>query len=137
MNPGLLLSDDFLFISRIQGHARATGLEVKSVRTASALLEQTRAVKPTCVLMDLNLGGLDIGSVVTGLKALEPAPTIVGYGSHVDAATLKRAREAGCDWVFPRSKFVEELPTALAAWFGAAKPLSGVDPAGEETIERV
>ena len=40
-------------------------------------------------------------------------PTIIGYGSHVDTATLKAARDAGCDVVLPRSKFVEELAHLL------------------------
>jgi len=43
---------------------------------------------------------------------------VVGYGSHVDADTLHAARVAGCDPVLPRSRFVEELPTALAGWLG-------------------
>ena len=35
-----------------------------------------------------------------------------------DMTTLKKARDAGCDLVLPRSKFVEELATAttLATW---------------------
>ena len=41
--------------------------------------------------------------LVTRLKAHAASPRIVAYGSHVDAATLKRAREAGCDRVLPRS----------------------------------
>jgi hypothetical protein len=44
-------------------------------------------------------------------------PRIVAYGSHVDTAGLRKAREAGCDLVWPRSKFVAELPGALQAWF--------------------
>ena len=31
-------------------------------------------------------------------------------------ALVKAAREAGCDLVLPRSKFVEELATALPKW---------------------
>jgi hypothetical protein len=45
-----------------------------------------------------------------------PIPRVVAYGSHVDAQGLAAARAAGCDLVLPRSKFVEELPTALALW---------------------
>ena len=46
-------------------------------------------------------------------------PRMVAYGSHVDAAVLRAAREAGCDPVLPRSKFVEELPRALPEWMRA------------------
>ena len=35
------------------------------------------------------------------------------------AETLRRARAAGFDVVWPRSKFSEELETALPRWLGA------------------
>ena len=54
--------------------------------------------------------------MVPALKALDPAPMVIGYGSHVAAAALQAAREAGCDLVVPNSKFVELLPTDLAEW---------------------
>jgi len=43
-------------------------------------------------------------------------PRVVAYGSHVDAAGLKAARDAGCDVVLPRSAFVEQLPVKLREW---------------------
>ena len=52
----------------------------------------------------------------------DPPPRVVAYGSHVDVETLRKAREAGCDPVLPRSKFVEELPKELPAWMGASEP---------------
>jgi DNA-binding NarL/FixJ family response regulator len=116
MSLALLLSDDFLFISRIQGHARAANLTVDSVRRPSDLVARANDKRPSCVLIDLHVDGLEIAAVVPELKALDPAPFLVGYGSHVDVATLKAAREAGCDLVLPRSKFVEELPTSLGKW---------------------
>jgi FixJ family two-component response regulator len=116
MSVGLLLTDDFLFISRVQGHARALGLDVRSVRTPEALLAKAGEVKPACVLLDVHVAGDKIGELVPALKALESAPTVVGYGSHVDVAALKAARDAGCDSVMPNSKFVDLLPTELPAW---------------------
>jgi ActR/RegA family two-component response regulator len=117
MTPtGLLLSDDMLFISRITGTARSLGLEIKPARNAANLLGQAKAQSPACVLVDLQNAGLDIVALVSDLKSAGN-PFIVGYGSHVDAATLKAAREAGCDLVLPRSQFVEELATELPSWF--------------------
>jgi hypothetical protein len=40
---------------------------------------------------------------------------IVAFGSHVDTDTLKAARQAGCDHVWARSRFVDELPQVVAA----------------------
>ena len=40
---------------------------------------------------------------------------IYAFGSHVDTDALKAARQAGCDHVWARSRFVEELPQVVAA----------------------
>ena len=111
----LLLSDDLLFTSRIIGTARALGLEMKSARGTAELLALAVTSAPPCVLLDLQNPGLDIAALVRDLKSAGK-PTIIGYGSHVDTATLKAARDAGCDVVLPRSKFVEDLATALPQW---------------------
>lgn len=112
---GLLLSDDLIFTSRVTATARAHGIEVTAHHDAAALLRQAKAKPPTCVLVDLQNPGLDIFALAAELKSAN-APTIVGYGSHVDAESLKKARLAGCDVVLPRSKFVESLETELAGW---------------------
>ena len=70
---------------------------------------------PQCLLVDLNNPGLSIVDLMGALP--EPRPLVVGYGSHVDAAKLKAAGDAGCDVILPRSKFVDELAKSLPAWF--------------------
>jgi len=69
------------------------------------------------VLVDLANPGLVIVGLMKSLAHLAPRPVVVGYGSHVDTATLQAARDAGCDVVWPRSKFVAELATAMRQWF--------------------
>jgi DNA-binding NarL/FixJ family response regulator len=113
---GLLLSDDLIFTSRIAGEARALGLTIKSARSADALLALARQESPGCVIVDLANHGLVLPELMRQLAELG-SPRVVAYGSHVDAATLRAARESGCDPVLPRSKFVEELPSALPLWF--------------------
>jgi CheY-like chemotaxis protein len=114
---GYLLCDDLIFASRITGTARALGLEVQAVRSVAQLQSLIGQHTPRCLLVDLNLAGLSIGDLLKSLP--QPRPFLVGYGSHVDTATLRAAREAGCDLVLPRSKFVEDLPTALPDWLAA------------------
>jgi CheY-like chemotaxis protein len=119
-NPplGLLLSDDLLFVSRISGTARDLGFPVKPARTAAVLADLARQQDPCCVLVDLANPGLDLPGLLCRLReTCARMPRVVAYGSHVDTATLRAAREAGCDVVLPRSKFVEDLPRALAEWF--------------------
>ena len=115
---GLLLSDDLMFNSRITGTGRDLGLNVKTARSSSVLLDMAKQHAPKCVILDLANSGLVIDDVVAALRGGEAAPYLVAYGSHVDAATLKAARDAGCDVVLPRSKFVEELPREMRRWFG-------------------
>jgi DNA-binding NarL/FixJ family response regulator len=115
----ILLSDDLMFTSRITGTGRNLGLPIRAARTADAVVNLARQQPPTCVIVDLANASLRIADLMAELGALPSRPRIVGYGSHVDTATLRAAREAGCDIVLPRSKFVEELPTALPAWLAA------------------
>ena len=69
------------------------------------------------MIVDLANPGLDINELVRRLhETCTPPPRVVAYGSHVDTAGLRAAREAGCDPVLPRSKFVEDLATALPTW---------------------
>jgi DNA-binding NarL/FixJ family response regulator len=110
------LSDDLLFASRVTGTAHALNLPLTSARTPDALLTQAQQQLPTCVIVDLAHPGLALPELLAGLAALPARPRVVAYGSHVDAATLRAARDAGCDVVLPRSKFVEDLATALPAW---------------------
>lgn len=119
---GLLLSDDLIFISRVTGTGRDLGFPIRSAKNADGLLALAEKDPPACVIVDLSNPGLQIDQFVATLKQSTPAPTVVAYGSHVDTATLKAARAAGCDSVMPRSQFVEALPRDLPQWM---KPAAG------------
>jgi DNA-binding NarL/FixJ family response regulator len=109
-----------IFTSRITGTGKDLGHTIKPARSPEALLALAREQTPRFVIIDLSNPGLNIAELLAGLKAAcLPMPYVVAYGSHVDTATLRTAREAGCDIVWPRSKFVEELPKALPLWFTA------------------
>jgi DNA-binding NarL/FixJ family response regulator len=116
MNEAVMLCDDLIFVSRVAGTAKALGLTLRSTKSARDLLIFCKQAPPRCVIINLNAPELDIDSVARELAQLQPRPTLVGYGSHVDAATLKKGRAAGLDVVWPRSKFVEELESALPGW---------------------
>jgi CheY-like chemotaxis protein len=114
--PGLLLSDDLIFTSRITGTARGLGLEVRQVRALDRLIETAKQVGTRCVILDLAFPGLDLSALMRTLGELEAPPRVVAYGSHVDAASLQAARAAGCQPTLPRSKFVEDLARDLPHW---------------------
>src|SRR5262245_26461392 len=116
---GILLCDDLIFTSRIVGTGRDLSLELRSAKTIPALFEQAHKQPPSCVILDLSLAGSEIAFTVEQLRQIAPLARIVAYGSHVDAATLKASRDAGCDPVLPRSQFVERLPMDLPGWLQA------------------
>jgi DNA-binding NarL/FixJ family response regulator len=118
---GLLLCDDLIFASRITGTAKALGFSLRCVKTPAELLPLARQSPPRFVILDLHVPQLKIEDLVRELADLQPRPFLVGYGSHVDTATLKSAREAGCDLVWPRSKFVDELAAAMPRWFSSTE----------------
>jgi DNA-binding NarL/FixJ family response regulator len=122
---GLLLSDDLIFNSRVVGTGKDLGHAIKTARSAEGLLTLAREQTPNCVIVDLSNPGLKVADLLAGLASVcSSMPMVVAYGSHVDTATLRGAREAGCDIVWPRSKFVEELPQALPGWFAPPAPAS-------------
>ena len=111
-----LLCDDLMWTSRVTGTAQALGLQVKAVRTLEQLEQRCREAPPRCVIIDLGTAHMDAAEVVR-VKAICPEPPrFTAYGSHVDVATLKAVREAGCDPVLPRSRMAEELADLLRAW---------------------
>src|SRR5205807_2397444 len=104
----------------ITGTARALGLSVKPVRSIKLLQAAVKERMPACVIVDLAHPGLVLEDFIGNLKdSCNTMPRLVAYGSHVDAAGLKAARDAGCDVVLPRSKFVEELGEKLPEWLSA------------------
>jgi CheY-like chemotaxis protein len=114
MTPlGLVLSDDLLDASRVIGEGRPVGLQLIQCKDQSALLAAAER-EPVVAILDLHNPGLDVVPVVADLKAKHVR--VIAFGSHVDVARLKAARQAGCDEVLPRSAFFEGLAAKLAQW---------------------
>jgi hypothetical protein len=101
----LVLCDDLLFWSKIQGAARAAGVPV--VR-ASALSPAPAEIRR--VLVDLQATSVD---PFTLPETWKDGPELVAFASHVDLAAQERARRAGYHRVLARSAFVRELPELL------------------------
>ena len=110
---GVMLTDDLIFFSRVSATARAHGHVVKQARTVDELLRRIAEDQATAAILDLHNETLDLPAL---LATLGSTVRTIGYGSHVDAALLRAAREAGCGVVMPRSQFVAKLETNLPQW---------------------
>ena len=115
--PVLALVNDLLFATRIADAVRGQGGEPVLAATADEF-RQGLERWPVLILLDLHAIPSDQWLLeVRRAKALPQSKLIpiYAFGSHVDTETLKLARQAGCDHVWARSRFVEELPQVVAA----------------------
>jgi hypothetical protein len=104
--PIIALVRDLMFASKITATARAHGIAVNIVRDPAKLLSQNGAM----LIVDLNQGGALPAAIEWKRQG---AGFVVGFVSHVDAATIREARAAGIDRVLPRSEFVRTLADLL------------------------
>ncbi len=69
--------------------------------------------KPELVLVDLSYPWLDLPMTVDAcMKAGIP---LMAFGPHVDAIALRKARQAGVDFVLPRSRMMGDVAGTLLA----------------------
>lgn len=117
--PILALVDDLIFASRIGLEVEQAGGALRRVGTMKALAEAAHADRPALIIVDLDGMGFD---GVAALEELREHPFADGvrrvvYGSHVDAARLQAAQDAGAE-AMPRSAFVRLLPEIVRAALG-------------------
>ena len=93
--------------SRISSSANSVGITLRTIRDPAHLA----GIDGERLLLDLNLPGAI--EAAAGWKAAAAGRQAIGFVSHVDAETAKRAREAGIDRILARSRFVEILPELL------------------------
>lgn len=107
---------DLLFSIRVADAIRAQGGVPDMVESGSALWEAIERW-PVLVLIDLAAPD-DWYAVVQRAKNLPHTRRIpiVAFGSHVDTATLKAARQAGVDHAWARSHFVTQLPALVQSY---------------------
>ena len=115
--PILALAADLIFATRIADVIRSQGAQPLLAGTADEF-RQGLERWPALILLDLHaLPRAAWELEVRRAKALPQSKLIpiYAFGSHVDTDTLKAARQAGCDHVWARSRFVNDLPQVVAA----------------------
>lgn len=104
-----LLSPDLLFGSKVEGALALAGHDVARFATADRL--RTGAQFHDVVIFDLTAEGIDGPDLLHSLREhgqLEEGTPTLGYYSHVDVETRRRALEAGFTRVVPRSRMARE-----------------------------
>jgi CheY-like chemotaxis protein len=104
-----LLCPDLLFGSKVEGGLGIAGHTVNRFNSDEDL--RVAASFHDLVIVDLTAEGLDGPAIVTSMREkgeLEAVPTL-GFYSHVDQETRKRAEAAGFSRVVPRSRMAREM----------------------------
>ncbi len=109
---GLLVCNDFIFITRICDTARAMGRKVQTVKDAAAIQQQLQNTDCRLLIIDLH-SGLEVLPEVPNLIAQWPQLHVISFASHVNKELLQQGREAGCHATLPRSRFTKELVKLL------------------------
>ncbi|MCX6040517.1 MAG: DUF309 domain-containing protein [Caldilinea sp.] len=108
------LEPDLFFAPRLQDVIRRQGGTPVVVETPESFVAAIDAHDPVLALLDLAAEG-DWANAILRCK-LRPHTShvpIFAFGSHVDAQTLRAARQAGADHAWARSRMMEELPLVV------------------------
>jgi CheY-like chemotaxis protein len=126
----VILETDLLFGVRIEAIARAAGARAVTVADGTGLWQAIQEW-PALVIIDLRAssGWQEVVRRAKSLPHFRAIP-VVAFGSHVDVEGLAVARAAGCDHVWPRSRFLEELPLVVEqALHPPLREIAGCDEA--------
>ena len=111
----LVVTQNIVFIPRIQAAAQAIGYDVRLARSVEAFQEALERLDPALVLIDLE------GDVETWTRVLEcvakPARSdlrLVAFGPHEDVTVMDRARNLGCGLVLTKGEFSRDLHNLIA-----------------------
>lgn len=108
--------DDMFFASKIRETAKALGLIVNFPRGQDVLMATINEDRPHLIVVDLHSRKFSAFELANELKADEKlrAIPLLGFYSHVETETQRKALQAGYDEVLPRSLFFRELANILA-----------------------
>jgi DNA-binding NarL/FixJ family response regulator len=116
---GILLTQDLIFSIKVMETAKALQLHVVAVGELERAEELCQLKRPGCVLIDLTIPGLQVAETVARVRASAGERAhVIAFGPHVERALLEAAARAGCQEVYPRSKFSGQLPNLLHRCLG-------------------
>ncbi len=107
----LALEKDLFFAVKIRDTLRHHDMEVKMARNLASFeqgLATTGAEKPSLVIVDIAIQGVDWESAIRQARA-QNYP-VLAFGSHMDLDASARARQAGAQRVVANSKFASDMP---------------------------
>lgn len=104
---------------RIESGVQRLGGFLDVCEESGAFLREIASGKPELALVDLGYPWLDLNEAVAACaKAGVP---LMAFGPHVDAVGLRKARQAGVDFVYPRSRLMGDVAGTLREAIAGAR----------------
>ena len=135
----VILEADLFFSTRLEDVVRARGGHPITVETPDAFVTAVDRYFPVLALVDLKTpGDWEMAIRRCKLRPHTRAVPIYAFGSHVEVEVLKRARQAGADHAWARSKMMKSLVDVVTQHLeprvrqleGCDEPLSKLAVAG-------
>ena len=107
----LAVVDDLMVGVRIEEAAKAIGRNVETVASCEEAGRGLRSGVVEGLVVDLAISGLDIDELVRGAR--EAPAWLIAFHPHVNVELRSAAQRAGIERVYPRSRFLRDLPEIL------------------------
>lgn len=136
----VLCIEDLLFSERMADGVRHLGGKPVATGNRKAFLRAMDQSLPVLALLDLHIDmNWEAAIRTVRLRPHTRAVPIYGFGRHTEPELLARARRAGVDHAWARSRIVAELPELLERHINPplAMPDGGLDPLSADAAEGV
>jgi DNA-binding NarL/FixJ family response regulator len=109
----LYLGRDLFFSTRVAGTVRELGGTVRVAISPKQATTMLASAPARLVLVDLADAAVLSPGVLDTIREAAAGAALIGFGPHVDTATLNAAKAAGFHRVMARSAFTAELPELI------------------------
>ncbi len=110
---------DLMFSVQLREAASKQGCTIAFVDNSADFSARLPQVEPALVILDLATVGAQADALVRVSK--QSGSRIVAFGPHVQTELLASAERAGCDAVYPNSKFKMDTEAIIAQWLAAKR----------------
>ncbi len=119
----LVVADDLIWATRLEGQLRTLGADPLRIATAAALTAALGSSAAKEAVVDLTGRSYDALAAVAAASAA--GLRVLGVGQHDDAGLRAAARAAGAERVYAYRALFERGHEVLAGWLGVPAPAPG------------
>jgi hypothetical protein len=115
----LALVPDLLTNMRIEAGVQRLGGFLDVVEEPVGFFREIEGSPPQLALIDLSYAWIDVGEAVAA--CMHAGVPLMAFGPHIDTEMLRAARQAGVDFVYPRSRLMGDVAGTLREALAGAR----------------